>query len=260
MKKLFDLAKEERERIVTIALSEVKKRYVRSVLGVFWTLLEPLATILIYSLIFPLLLKSSFYEWVIFFLAGFIPYRFLSRGSIETTTCLIDYQSLQEKIKIEPEVIVLSRLLANIIYFLVEIGIFFPIIFFVGAFGIKILFLPILIVTTILFVLSFGFLLSHKCKKYRDVEYILRVFFELFFFLSPIVYRVELIPESWRIFYILLPFSSLIYSYQTIFFEKLPTFREIYPLSYTLIYSLLFSIVLSIISYKIFTKEKKHEM
>ena len=257
--KLFNIIKKEKERIITLAIAEVKRRYAASFLGIFWALLEPFFIILIYSLVFPLILKSGFYTWVIYFIVGLIPYRFLRRGSIETSRVLVDYKNLMEKIKIEPEAVILSRLLSNIIYFLIELAIFLPVILLSRGFTVNILLLPFLIISTILFALSFGFMFSWTCKKYRDVEYILGVFFEAMMFLSPIVYQVNLIPKNWRNFYMISPFSTLIYSYDFIFFEKLPSFSKLYPITYTLIYSLLSSIALSIISYKIFLEGKKSE-
>jgi len=259
MIKLLKIASKNRERIVTIAINEIKRRYVGSMGGVLWTIIEPLSIILIFSLIFPFLLKVGFKEWVVFFIAGLIPYRFLNRGSLEVVRSLAEYRNILEKMKIEAEEIILARTFSNFIYFLIEMVVFFPIVLFFHAFSINILLFPILFVSLTCLVLSFGFLFSFKCVKYKDIEYILGILFQLFFFISPIVYRPENLPQLLRDILILFPISSIIYCFHLIFFQNLSNFKQMYPLYPLLIYSFSFSLALLFISYKLFMKEKVHE-
>jgi len=84
LKKIYS----SKDVILRLAFTDLKLRYAGSYLGLFWSLLEPLLIILVYSIVFPLILKADFFEWFLFFICGLIPYRYLRKGTMEMTTCI----------------------------------------------------------------------------------------------------------------------------------------------------------------------------
>lgn len=108
---------EHRDNIWILTVTDLKMRYAGSTLGFFWSVLEPLLIIFIYSLVFPLIMKAKFVDWVLFFLAGFIPFRYFERGVREVTTSLVKNRNILNQVKIPSEIIPISTTLSNSISF-----------------------------------------------------------------------------------------------------------------------------------------------
>jgi ABC-2 type transport system permease protein len=219
-----------RDSILTLGLSDVKSRYVGSVLGFTWSLLEPLLIILIYSLIFPTLLMVDFVDWVLFFITGLIPYRYLRSGITEITSSLIQYREVLTKVDIPPEVIPLAKALSNSISFLLESLIIVCLVFPFARPTWYILLYPILFLTQLFVSLGVGLWFCCSFPHLRDLTYILRVVFEALLFLTPIVYKIDRIPEAYREVYLLNPLARLIYLWQAIMLRSVQTFIEYIPI------------------------------
>jgi ABC-2 type transport system permease protein len=181
--------------ILRLAFTDLKLRYVGSYLGLFWSLLEPLLIILVYSIVFPLILKTNFFEWFLFFICGLIPFRYLRKGTTEITACLVDYSSILEKSRMNAENIIHAKAVSTLVSFLIELSIVFVLVSFFVKPSIFILFLPFAIAISFLINLGLGFYLSVIYPRTRDISYILSIIFEALMFLTPIVYKIEYIPS-----------------------------------------------------------------
>jgi ABC-2 type transport system permease protein len=245
-----------KDSILNIGLTDLKLKYVGSFLGFFWSVLEPLLIIIIYSLVFPIILKTNFVDWVLFFICGLIPYRFLKKGIVEITTSLVDNRDILCKVKILPEVIPLSKALSDSISFLLESLI---LIFIVTVFvepSPYILLFPVLFLIELFIILGIGFWLSCSYPKFRDLNYVLNVFFEALFFLTPVVYRLNYIPELYRRVYMLNPFARLVYLWQGIILYSSETFIEYFPIIENTIILFFISTIILLIGYWRFNKLK----
>jgi len=246
-----------RDVILRLAFTDLKIKYVGSRLGILWSLLEPLLIIIVFSIIFPLVLKVNFLEWFLFFICGLIPYRFFKKSIMEMTTCLIDYSSILEKSRIHAENVVFAKAVSNSISFFIELFILFILVSFFVPLSLLIFLLPILFLINLLLNLGLGLYFSVLYPRMRDIGHILTVFFEVFMFLTPIIYRIEHIPSLYRGIYMLNPIARLIYTYQGIFLYSSPKFVEYLPVLRELLILFLFSLVIFIIGYKKFEKEKQ---
>ena len=239
----------------TLTKNELKVKYASSYLGIFWSLLEPLLMIGVYSLVFPLILKVDFLSWVLFFVCGLIPFRFLRSGVIETTRSLVEKGEIINKVKIPLLVIPLSKTLARFIVFLIECSIFFILSLLFVKLTIMLLLFPLIALSEFLMVSGLGLYFSVYYPRYRDLDYILNVVFEALLFLTPIVYRVEMIPREYRNVYMLNPFARLIYAYQGIMLYASPYFVKT-SIVENCIFVFIASVVIFIIGIKIFEKHK----
>ncbi len=256
MLKLFRYVKEKKEIILRLAIADIKTRYAGSFLGILWSLLEPLFLILVYSIVFPLILKANFKEWFLFFITGFIPFRYFRKSILEITTSLVDYSNILEKSRMDAETMILAKAISILISFLIELSIIlFLVIPFVKP-SIFYILLPIAIFTSFLTALGFGFIFSVMYPKARDISYILSIVFEALFFLTPSVYRIENIPSLYRGIYFLNPFARFVYFYQGIFLYNSPQFEKYFSLFEEAFLLFLFSAFVLIIGYKKFEKEK----
>ncbi|MFB6088854.1 MAG: ABC transporter permease, partial [Candidatus Aenigmatarchaeota archaeon] len=225
-----------RYRIWTLTKNELKMEFGQSKLGLLWSLLEPLGIILVYTIIFPLIIGVDFYSWVLFFIAGFIPHRFLQVGVMSTTKSLVENKEILNQLNIKEEVIPISSALASSIKFILECSVFFSIIFITGVLpGFLILIFPLLIFIEFFIALGFGMHLSVTYINLRDLDHILNVFFQALFFLTPIVYRLNKIPEVYRGVYLLNPISRLILLYQNSLLYTLKGFIQYIPIMRNLV-------------------------
>lgn len=240
--------------ILSLGISELKLKYTGSILGFFWSILEPLSIILIYSLIFPLILKVNFLEWVLFFLCGLIPYRYLRKGILDLTTSLVERRDILLKATLPTEIIPLSRLFSNSVsFFLESLVISLFILIFVKPSPYLLAF-PLLFIIQLFFICGMGLFFSVYYPRFRDLNYILNIVFEAFFFLTPVVYRIDFIPLSYRKFYLLNPLARLIFLWQVSWLGK-PS-SEL-PFLKNLILLFLFSLLILLGGYWFFLRKKE---
>ena len=216
--------------------------------------------IIVYSLVFPIILKANFRDWVLFFIAGLIPYRYLSRGITDLTTSLVEKKELLNKVKMPLEVVPFSKLFSNSISFGIESLIVIAITFVFVKPTFFILFYPLLFLIELFIILGVGLYLCCYYPRFRDLRYILNVFFEAFFFLTPIVYRLDNIPEIYRRVYMLNPLARLIYVWQGILLYSSEAFKEYFPLAKNIGIMLISSIVIFFLGYFKFVRSKRKVM
>lgn len=253
LKKVYDY----RDSIWILTVTDLKMKYAGSTLGFFWSILEPLLIISIYSLIFPLLLKARFVDWVLFFLAGFIPFRYFERGIREVTTALVKNRDILNQVNIPSEVIPISTALSNSISFISESFLFFGLILIAGVKPTYLLLLfPLLFLIEFFIILGFGFYLTVSFVNFRDLEYILNVVFQALMFLTPVVYRLDYIPEIYRGVYLMNPISRLVMMYQSIALYTTEPFRELIPIFDNIGLLFVFSVIVLTLGYLSFIKRK----
>lgn len=234
--------------ILSLTVKDLKKRYGESYLGFFWSLLEPLGIIAVYSLVFPLVLDMNFLNWVIYFIAGLIPFRFLSTGITEVTRSLVGNRNILSHLNVSPAILPLSVGLSHTVSFLLECSILLLILVLTGVVpNFLVIFFPLLVLCQVMIVIGVGFYLARLFVSYRDLSHILKIVFKALFFLSPIVYRLEMIPTRFQNFYLANPIARLILLYQSIILYPLNSFiPQIPPLSSLLLLFLSSATILAI--------------
>lgn len=215
--------------IAVLAEKDFKVRYRNSILGFLWALLNPLAYMAVLTLVFSLLLRVSIPNFAAWALVGLLVWRFFSVGTSQGLLSLINNPSLISKVYVPRHVIVLSNNVANSIGASLEFLVLLPLLAVLGIdlTSYAILLIPILFLE---FLLVFGLSLSLSSLnlRYRDFYQLWDIALQLGFFLSPIVYDANLIPERFRFVYSLNPVTSLIQSTRNIFLlHRLPAAFDI---------------------------------
>lgn len=246
-----------KDTIKILTISDLKLKYASSTLGFFWSILEPLLLIAVYSLVFPLILHAKFYDWVLFFLAGFIPFRFFDRGIKSITSSLVRNRNILNRVSMPSIIIPISITLSESISFFLESILFFGIILLAGVRPTLFLLLfPILFLIELFMILGFGFYLCISYVKLRDLDYILNVVLQALMFLTPIVYKLEMIPPIYRRVYLLNPLARIILMYQSVALYTIGSFVEYIPVLLNTILLLMFSTVVLIIGFLSFVSRK----
>ena len=187
-----------REMLVTMVQREMKIRYKNSVIGFFWSLLNPLVTVAVMTVVFKYLQNNPTPNLGAYVLAAYLPYMFFQLCLLDSAQSVLNGLDLAKKIYFPREILPLTMIVSNLIHFLLALAVFFVYllgvnILFPGVspFQVTSLWLPVLLIVNIALVTGFGLIISALNTFYEDVKYIVSVLLYLLFFISPIMYFSE---------------------------------------------------------------------
>ena len=213
------------DALIVLGQKDFKLRYRSSVLGFIWSLLNPLAYMLILTVVFSFLLRVSVPNFPAWLLIGLLVWRFFAIGTSQGLTSLIEEPSLVTKVNLPRYLIVLSSNTANLLGASLEFVTLLPLLFLLGVnLTPYVLVLPVILLTEFLLVFGVSLLLSSLTVSYRDFNELWTLALQLGFFLSPIVYDSSLIPSRYLYLYSINPITRLIESTRAIFLQhQLPS-------------------------------------
>lgn len=234
-----------RELMVNLTLRELRGKYKRSVLGWTWSLVNPLATMVTFAIVFRLFLKvpvevgrpSGLQIFAFFLLCGLLPWNYLSNGLTGAMSSLIANANLIKKVYFPREILVFSNVAAWLVSSLVEFGVLVVALVFVG--NIAVPWLPavlVLLVLQTLLIVGLGLMLSVLNAYFRDVQHFLGIVLQLWFYATPIVYPHSIVPARAdvlgldvpvRAIYDLNPMVKLVDGYRDALYHlKMPAFDD----------------------------------
>lgn len=242
---------EYREMLKNNVRKELRARYKGSVLGFFWTFLNPLLQLVVYSIVFSTVMKVKVpnYNYTIFLFVGLVPWNFLAASVQQSTTVITANSNLIKKIYFPRIILPLTITMTNLINMLLTFVIVFIALFVFGSqISIWYVFLPVIIVVETIFVLALTLFLSSITVYFRDLEHITGIILMAWIYLSPVIYTSEYIPSSVFNLFKMNPMFSIIESYRDVLmFNRLPDM-------YGLLYVLMLSMILLLVGYKVFDK------
>ena len=186
---------EARELLYFLILRDVKVRYKQTVLGVAWAVLQPVFTMLVFTVIFGRFAKipSDGVPYSLFVFAGLLPWTFFSSNISQASVSLMNQQSLLTKIYLPRLFIPASALGSGLIDFLVSFVLFMGMMVWFGAkFGPGMLAVPVLVLLAGAASLGVGLTLAALIVTYRDFRYVVPFLVQLWLYVSPVIYPVEL--------------------------------------------------------------------
>jgi ABC-2 type transport system permease protein len=207
---------------------DFKLRYKGSLLGYFWTLFKPLMLFGVIYLVFSVFLKNPMVNYAVFLLLGIVLWTFFSEATMTGMNSLISKRDLITKIYFPRENIVLASVLSSFITLALNLIIFG--VFYFGA-GLlpgwtTLLFIPYLILL-FLFTAGLTFILASLYARFHDLGHIWEVLLQVLFWLSPIVYDLSFVPESYRQWLYLNPLTQFIsYSRRIFLINQSPSFKQ----------------------------------
>lgn len=233
MRRLIELY-QYREVLRNLVVRDLKVRYRNSVLGVLWSLLNPLLMTLVFTVVFTLMIHSDIAKFPVFFMSGFLPWSFLAAALTGATSSIVLNANLIKKVYFPREILPIAEVLSNLVNFLIALVVLFVLML---VFQVKLtpalLILPLIILAETFFVSGMGLLLSTANVFYRDTEHILQPLMQAWFFLTPIFYPITLVPKTTVVLGVtvelqlwlrrLNPMASLVASYQDVLYWGSPT-------------------------------------
>lgn len=193
---------EARELLWNLTLRELRTKYRRSFLGWFWSLLNPISTVLIYSLVFgklfnasaPIGEKSGITAYSIYLMCGILPWNFFGLVTNLGMNALVGNAGLVKKVAFQRQTLVMAQVIFSLVQFAIEISILFVVVSALGSPAWRLLWLlPILMLILALFSAGIGFALSVVYVYFRDLGYLWTILLQIWFFATPIIYSPDLL-------------------------------------------------------------------
>ncbi|HYS08122.1 MAG TPA: ABC transporter permease [Myxococcales bacterium] len=212
-----------RQLVAMLVVRELKVRYKRSLLGMLWTMLNPLLLMAVYTVVFATIMRSPQRNFALFLLSGLLPWLFFSTAILQGLTSILTNQELIRKVRLPQAVFPLSVVGSNLVNFALSL---FPLFLLMAVvrqpFTPALLFLPAGIFVLALFTSGVTLLFSTFTVFFRDVRHLTEVLLQMLLYLSPVLYDQQLLGErsEWwfRAFNLFLRLNPLTY--------LLPLFRD----------------------------------
>jgi lipopolysaccharide transport system permease protein len=216
-----------RELIWAWTIRTIRGRYEQSFLGWFWAVVQPVATVAIFSLVFTRFVpvNTGDIPYVVFSYAAIVPWTLLAAALGDMSTSLVGNMNLVTKIYFPREALPIAALLARFIDFLISAALMIVLMVFyrMPFYPIAMLYLPVILVIQLALILGIGLGAAALNIFYRDVDPMLRLFLQIWFYASPIIYPITMVPENLRYLYYLNPMAGIIEGYRAvIFYGKMP--------------------------------------
>lgn len=204
---------EYRELLYFLAWRDVKVRYKQTVLGVLWIVLQPVVSIVIFSLLFGGLLKvpSGDVPYPLFALAALIPWNYFTGSLTRASQSLVQSSNLITKVYFPRLIIPVSGVVAGLVDFAVSMMVLAVLMaYYRTPLTPTVLMLPFFLFLAMLTALGFGLWLSALNVRYRDVGYLVPFLLQMWMYLTPVVYSASLVPEQYRFILALNPMTSVV--------------------------------------------------
>ena len=196
------------------------KKYKRTILGIAWSALSPMLTLLVMNIVFGTLLGSNIEHYTIYLFSGQLIFSFFSDSTNEGMTSLLDNADIFTKINVPKYMFLLSKNVSSLINFGITLIIYF---LFVIINGIPITWKFVLLLFPIcclvIFNLGIGLILSALYVFFRDIQYLYSIFTLLLMYLSAIFYSIDEFPDFGRNLYLLNPIYMYIRYFRKIVIE-----------------------------------------
>ncbi len=237
---------------------DIASKYVGSLLGLYWSVINPVITLVVYILVFGVFLQvrlpddPDIWDFSLYFAAGFLPWVAFQESVMRASRSIIDNKHYIKKVPFPSEIFPVYVTLSECVNLLIGLGIYLLLFLLLkGMPPVFILLLPLAIVLQLLFTLSFAFFLSSGAVFFRDIPQILGALFMIWFWVTPIAYTVNLIPAGLQWMVLLNPAYYLLEIYRALlFYGRFPAPGILVPF-------LVFSTALFLLSILFFRKTKR---
>jgi lipopolysaccharide transport system permease protein len=218
-----------RDLLRELVVRDMKLRYKRSVLGIVWSLLNPLAQLLVLNLIFSWVLPLDINNYPLFLFIGLVVWTWFQTALFSATSVIVDNPDLIRRPGFPVMILPVVTVTTHLIHFLIALPLlllFLPFggVQLTGVWG----FLPLVLALQFVLTLSLSYLVATLHVTFRDTQYLLGIALLLGFYVSPIFYETSLIPAHLQWLYRLNPMVSIIEAYRIILIQgMLPDLRPL---------------------------------
>ena len=242
-----------RELLKSNTKKEIIGKYKGAWLGILWSLLNPILMLLVYSFIFPYILKVQVENYTMYLCVALLPWNFFTSTITLGTYVMITNGHIIKKVYFPREILPISVVVSGTVNFLITC-IVMVLFLFAGGIGISwyIIFFPLILFLQMLIMMAITFVLSACTVYIRDLEHLVSLGLMMLFYGTPIVYTMETIPKSISWILYLNPMTTIVTAYRDIlYYQQLPNFNHL------LIFGII-SVVAFVFGYHIFKRLERN--
>ena len=202
-----------RELLYFFVWRDIKVRYKQTVIGAAWAILQPVLTMVVFSLFFGRLAKipSQGLPYPIFYYCALLPWTYFATAMQTATSVVVEQQRVITKVYFPRVVLPISSVLSGLVDFAISFAVFLVLLpYYRIAPTWAVVWLPAFLLLAVLTALGVGLWLSALNALYRDVRYVLPFLVQFWMFSSPVAYPTSLVPVKWRWLYGLNPMAGVI--------------------------------------------------
>ncbi|MBN2241891.1 MAG: ABC transporter permease [Acidobacteria bacterium] len=249
MLQLFREIKNNHELIWALAIKELRVRYKNSALGFLWALLHPLLMMAVYIIVFSTILGRGMDNYGVFLISGIFPWSFFSQSTNYSVSTIVGNSTLLKKVYVDKSVFPVSAVLSNLVNFALSL-IALVVILIAMRFPLHWtwVYFPVPVVFLCMFALGFGFLCSAANVFFRDVSHIIQIIMSAWFFMSGVIFPLDVIDPKYQIILKLNPMLYIIDLFHQAVYYGVPL-----NLNYAIL-SFVCSLAVLILGYAIFRR------
>jgi len=214
-----------RELILIWIYREIRSRYRQSALGLGWAIVQPLVQIVVISVIFGNIIRvpTGDTPYPVFAYVAILPWTFFSGAVSAAVPSLVNSMDLLTKIYFPREILPISAILARVFDLAIAGVIYIALItiYKIPLFA-TILYVPLIFLLQLIFIAGIGLLGAAISVFLRDISYAVPIGMQLWMYLTPVIYPIDLVPEQWRSIYMLNPMAVYIQSYRQVVLDGTP--------------------------------------
>lgn len=202
-----------RELLYFLAIRDVSVRYKQTILGGAWAILQPVLTMIVFSVFFGHLGKipSDGIPYPIFAYCALLPWQLFASSVTQSGNSLIASQNLITKVYFPRLVIPIAPVLSALVDFAIAFGVLIAMMLYYGVYpGWTVIAVPLFLAMDVVTCLAVGIWLSAMNAMYRDIRYTIPFLVQFWMFITPVAYPASMVPEKWRWVYGLNPMTGVV--------------------------------------------------
>ncbi len=243
-----------RQMLFSLVKKELTTRYKGSVLGFLWTFINPLLQLVIYSVVFSQILMrgSQIENYSMYLFVALVPWLFCSTSLVSGSNCILSSAGLVQKIYFPRIILPITSVVSNFMNMVFSFIIVFAALLISGiGLSVYAFWLPVIMILEFFFVLGLVFIFSALTVYFRDLEHILGIVTMAWFYITPILYTLDMVPVRFMPLAMANPMTGIVSAYRDIlYYKQAPNLQP-------LLITLLVSVVALVLGYVIFHKLQK---
>jgi len=224
-----------RNLIWSFVVRDLQGRYVGSTMGLFWSLINPIMTLLLYLYVFSVILKVKFgqngslSDFALYLFCGMLPWLAFQETVIRSTNSIVDNANLIKKFMFPSKILTVYLSISSLVNELIGLVVLIiAIIVITHKISYFIFFLPLIIIFQLIFTLGLGWIFACINVFFRDTAHLIGVIMMVWMFLTPIFYPESMIPQEFQLIIKINPMAYLVRAYRDILLNnKLPYISDI---------------------------------
>jgi lipopolysaccharide transport system permease protein len=191
----------------------VKVLYAQSVIGIGWAVLQPLFSMLVFTLVFGMFAKmnSDGVPYALFSFCGLVPWSYFSNALLDSGNSLVNQADMLSKVYFPRLVLPLSSVLSKLVDLVIALGVLFGMMLLYQRIpSLQVIFLPLLIAIMTITAAGMGMFLTSMAIQYRDIKHAMNFIVQLLMYAAPVLYPTTLVPEWLQPFYAINPMVGVI--------------------------------------------------